>query len=307
MATKQTEGTDRILVYDVITTISDNDLRRELFKTCRGIKHVKRLYHTDEFQAPKELVQIEFISPKYAETILQERFIYIYNLRCQVKALKPTTRLQKQLQNGNRSDYQSETFLEEQPVTDKILVHDVPTTINENDLGKELSKIYRGIKHVKRWYYTNSSDNPTERVQIDFKSAEDTERILQDGFIEIGQLCCSVTPFKPSKHLQREIESDYGSDYQSEIFIEEQPITDQILVYNVPLTIDEIVLQKELSKSYPGIKQIIRWCFDDDCLFPMVCIQINFISTIYTKDILRDGFIINRNIFYKVKPLKSST
>ncbi len=88
-----------------------------IFKTYRGIKHVKRLYHMDEFETSKKLVQIEFISPKYAETILQERFIHIYNLRCQVKSLKPTIRLQKQLQSDKRSDYQSETFLEEQPTS----------------------------------------------------------------------------------------------------------------------------------------------------------------------------------------------
>jgi hypothetical protein len=305
MATKQVQVTDRILVYDVHTTISDNYLRKELLKTYKGVQHVKRLYHTDAdgFETPKELIQVEFTSAKYAETFVQEGFINIDNLRCRVKGLRPSMRVRNQLESDNGSDYQSDIFTEEQQITDKILIHDVPTTIAENDLALELSKTYRGIKHVKRWYSINESQTPTERVQVDFQTSKDTESILQDGFIDIGQLCCSVTPLKPSKRLQRELGSDYGSDYQSEIFIEDERVNDKILVYNVPITIDVNVLQQELLKTYPGIKQISRWCFDEDCQFPMVCVQIDFISSKYTEAILQDGFIVNGTFFYKVKAL----
>ena len=305
MATKQVQLTDRILVYDVYTTISENDLRKELLKTYQGVKHVKRLYHTDtdELKTPKELIQVEFTSAKYAEKFVQEGFINIDNLRCRVKGLRPSMRARYQLESDNGSDYQLDIFTEEQQITDKILIHDVPITIAENDLAQELSKTYRGIKHVKRWYRINESKTATDCVQVDFQTSKDTESILQAGFIDIGKLCCSVTPLEPSKRLQRELGSDYGSDYQSEIYIEDERVNDKILVYNVPITIDVNVLQQELLKTYSGIKQISRWCFDEQCQFPMVCVQIDFISSKYAEAILRDGFIVNGTIVYKVKAL----
>jgi hypothetical protein len=303
MATKQEQVTDRLLICNVHTTINDNQLRKELLKNYRGIKHVQRWYNKNELKTPKELVQVDFTLPKYAEAVLKDGFINIDNLRCRVKALKPSMRLRNQVESDYGSDYQSDIFTEEQQITDKILVHDVSTKITENDFARELSKTYRGIKQVKRWYYTDGSEAPTERVQIYFQSPEDTEAILQDGFIDIGHLCCPVTALQPSMYLRNQLDSDYGSDYQSEIFIEDERVTDSILVYDVPTTIDVDDLQDELTKTYQGIKQVIRWCFDDLCQFPTVCVQIDFISSKYTEAILRDGFIVAGNNFRKVKAL----
>lgn len=79
--------TDRILVFNVLTFMSEQDLTEISMESHKGIKDVKRLYRMDEFQVqtPKELLQIEFEAAKYAEPILQEGFIKIENLRCRVK------------------------------------------------------------------------------------------------------------------------------------------------------------------------------------------------------------------------------
>jgi hypothetical protein len=306
MSTEQLPVTDRILVYDVDTKMSDKELRKEILSSYQGIKYIKRLYYNDEKKTPRDRIEIKFTSPKYAQTILEEGVIIMNNLRCQVIDLKPTTYLKTRLESDHGSDCQSEVFTEEQEITDKILMHDVPTKIPVNDLEEELSKMYEGVKHVKRWYEMNGSQTPTERVQVDFESAEHAGKVLQSGFIKIGPFYCFVTGLKPSRRLWNQLHNDYGSDYQSEISAEEDQVTDRILVCKVPITIDENFLQKRLSKNYPGIKQIIRWCFDDDCQFRMVCVEIDFISPSYTRSILRDGFIIDGKVSYNVKPLQSS-
>jgi hypothetical protein len=306
MSTEQLPVTDRILVYDVDTKMSDRELREEILSSYQGIKHIKRLYYNDEKKTPRDRIEIKFTSPKYAQAILQKGIIIMDNLRCQVIALKPTTYLKNQFESDHGSDYQSEAFTEEQDITDKILMHDVPTTSSVNDLALELSKTYKGVKHVKRWYEMNESQTPTERVQVDFELAEHAGKILQDGFIKIGPLYCFVTGLKPSRRLWNQLYNDYGSDYHSEISAEEDQMTERILVCNVPIAIDENILRKRLSKNYPGITRIIRWCFDDDCQYRMVCVEIDFISSSYTRSILRDGFIIDGKVSYNVKPLQSS-
>ncbi|CAF1522140.1 unnamed protein product, partial [Adineta steineri] len=82
------QATDRLLARGVLSTISENQLRKELLTNYHGIKHVQRMYTNDEYNTPKELVQINFTSPKHTETFLENGFIDICNLRCPVKALK---------------------------------------------------------------------------------------------------------------------------------------------------------------------------------------------------------------------------
>jgi hypothetical protein len=86
MSTEQRHVIDRVLVHDVHTTVSDEDLRQELWQSYQSIKYIKRLYHMDG--TPKQLVQIVFKTLKYAEIVLQEGFIANSTDRYPVKALK---------------------------------------------------------------------------------------------------------------------------------------------------------------------------------------------------------------------------
>ncbi|CAF1354646.1 unnamed protein product [Adineta steineri] len=226
--------TDRLLARGVLSTISENQLRKELLTNYHGIKHVQRLYMNDEYNTPKELVQIDFTSPKHTETFLENGFIDICNLRCPVKALNSSTNVQNHLENV---------------VTNKILVHDVSTEILMNEFGEKLSKSYPGIKYVKRWFQTNGSEVPTERVQIDFESSKYTQTILQDGFIHIGELYWPVTPIKPNNHLRKQLESDSGSDNQSEIYTEQ----------NIPQVFDEQSILQAFEEQKQKLSELIRY------------------------------------------------
>ncbi|CAF3380231.1 unnamed protein product, partial [Rotaria sp. Silwood2] len=262
MSGKQLNTTDRVLICGVDTDISDYDIKNELLKTYQGVKRVQRWYYKDE--TPKDLVQVNFTSPKHAEKFLEDGCFNINNLRCLLTPLEPTMRLKNAIESNNGSNGQSKILTEEQQVTDKILVHDVPTNIADDDLRQELSKVYRGIKHVKRWYFQDESQTPTERVQIDFVSPANTKNILENGFINVGQFSCPVTSLKPSMRLRKKLESDNGSDGQSEILTEEQQVTDKILLHNVPTNITDDDLRQELSKVYRGIKHVKRWYFQDE-------------------------------------------
>ncbi|CAF4774221.1 unnamed protein product [Rotaria sp. Silwood1] len=309
MPTQQVKVTDRVLLLGVDTTISENDIRKQLLKTYQGIKHIERWYYKDEdgkYEAPKDTVQVNFTSPKYAERFLQDGIVSFGNLRCQMARFERTVRQKKDIASDNGSDSQSEILTEEQQITDKILVHDVPTNIFEDDLGKELSKDYPDIKHVKRWYCDDKSETPTERVQIDFGSPKNTKTILENGYIEVGQFCFPVTALKPSMRLRRKLESHHGSDSQSEIFTEEQQITDKILVHDVSTNISDDDLKKKLSKFYDGIKYVRRWFSNDDSQTPMERVQIGFASSGNTKTILENGFINVDRFRYRVTALQPS-
>lgn len=73
--------------------------------------------------------------------------------------------------------------------------------------------------------------------------------------------------------------------HQSNRVTGKQQSTNTILLCDVPVTIDANVLRKQLLKVYPGIEQVTRWCFDDRCLYPTVCVQIDFIALRYIPDI----------------------
>ncbi|CAF1576659.1 unnamed protein product [Rotaria magnacalcarata] len=222
MAKNQEEPTDRALLLDVHTAISENELRKQLLTTYKGIIHVHRCIDTtDNLKTPKQLVQIHFQSTKQAEEFIENGWIPVGNLRCRVKALQPSIPVQKENKRNKESGNQSEILIEEDQVTHKILVHDVPTDIAENDLKKKLVQVYQGVKHVKRWYSRNEPSIPTENVQIDFESPENTKAILQKGFINIGQLYWPVTALKSRKHQQNQVESESQQLYQSRIFFEE--------------------------------------------------------------------------------------
>ncbi|CAF1919577.1 unnamed protein product [Rotaria magnacalcarata] len=137
-----------------------------------------------------------------------------------VKALNQSGRLWNELNSENGSDCQSEIVTEELQVTDKILVHDVLTNINADDLREELLNIYPDVKHVKRWQSRDESKAPTKRVQIDFDLSENAKTILQNGFIDIGQFRCPATALKPSGRLQRKLKNSSRSDYKPQIFNE---------------------------------------------------------------------------------------
>ncbi|CAF1078982.1 unnamed protein product [Rotaria magnacalcarata] len=178
--------------------ISENEIRKKLLKNYQGVKHVQRWYYRDEFKSPKKFVEVDFTSPKYAARFLDDGFIGLGNLRyCQ-----------------------SEIVTEELQVTDKILVHDVLTNINADDLREELLNIYPDVKHVKRWQSRDESKAPTKRVQIDFDLSENAKTILQNGFIDIGQFRCPATALKPSGRLQRKLKNSSRSDYKPQIFNE---------------------------------------------------------------------------------------
>ncbi|CAF2029189.1 unnamed protein product [Rotaria magnacalcarata] len=151
MTVNQEETTDRALLLDVHTTISENDLRKQLLTSYKGIIHVHRCIDAkDNLKIPKQLVQIHFQSTKQAEEFIENSLITIGNLRCRVKALKSIMPLQKENKRNKESGNQLERLIEEDQITHKVLVHDVPTNIAENDLKKKIVQVYHGVKNVKR-------------------------------------------------------------------------------------------------------------------------------------------------------------
>ncbi|CAF3473768.1 unnamed protein product [Rotaria socialis] len=222
MAKNQNEPTDRALLLDVLTTISENELRKQLLTTYKGIIHVHRRIGTKEDpNAPNQLVQIHFQSTKQAEEFIENGWISIGNLRCRVKALPPSIPVQKENKRNKGFGNESKILIEEDQVTHKILVHDFPTDITENDLKKKMTQVYQGVKNVKRWYSRNEPSIPTENVQIDFESPKDTKVILQKGFINIDQLYWPVTALRSRKPQPSQVESESQQLYQSRIFFEE--------------------------------------------------------------------------------------
>lgn len=222
MFNKNFEATERLLITGIHTGISENEIAKELSQNYPGLKHVQRYYYDKELKDPKEVVAVTFKSKKYTEQILQDGNINIGNLRCQVKGLKPARVFQNDFHSENESDNQSETFNDTPQVTNKVLVHGVPEHIDTEELQELLHKTYSGIKYVKRWYYDDESRNPTKNVQIDFDLLENAENILQDGFINIGQLSYAVTALKPSKYFQRQIKMNSRSSNKTFIFTEEE-------------------------------------------------------------------------------------
>lgn len=171
--------TNRILVFNVpvpATESDEYDLREELMKSYDGITCIKRLRHRDEDKTPKEMIEIEFEAAKYAKTILEEGFIKIEYLRCGIVGLNPR-------KPWNETFYQSKRTFKGEQITNKILVCDVPVTIDVNVFRQQLSKVYSGIKQLTRWYFDDDCQDSTVCVQIEFIAPRYFEHILQDGYI----------------------------------------------------------------------------------------------------------------------------
>lgn len=173
--------------------------------------------------------------------------------------------------------------------TNRILVFNVPTSISEEDIFEELTESYNGIKSVKRSRHMDEKQTPKETIQIEFADPKDADAILQESFIKLQHLRCRVVGLKPIQRFNRISNNSH--------------ITNRILLRDVPIAIDVNILRQRLSQVYPGIKQVIRWCFDDRCQHPTVCVEVNFFAPRYATDILRCGFIGIGNHSYKVTAL----
>lgn len=222
--TTPVDVTDRILAFGVHVSISDDSLRAELLTNYEGIKHVQRCLKDD--LTPKDTIKISFKSAKHAQHVLEDGFIYVCSLRCPVKGLKPSPHVLNEIHTNNGSDNQSKISTQDGHSTDRILLHDVPVTITDADLKRELLNMYGNVQRVKRWFNHDKPDNPTERVQIYFRSSENIKDILEKGFIKIGRYSFPVTSLKPSMRLQNELDTDNKSDYQpeSQVFSEQDLI-----------------------------------------------------------------------------------
>ncbi|CAF0798627.1 unnamed protein product [Adineta ricciae] len=222
------ELTDKLLIRGVDQDITADEFREELIKQYHGIKRVERLYNPKS-KKPTETIRVELVTAEHSEAFLQTGYINFDQLRCSVEPIKSRRFTRRQTASNTESDHQSDISSNEQQRSKKLLVHGVPTDILMNDLGEQLSKVYPGIKHVKRWLLNDEAQTVTERVQIDFNLPAQADAVLQNGYIHFQKHHWPVTSYVTRSRPRSEPDfvDDTQSEHQSEPELQPEVLTEQ--------------------------------------------------------------------------------